>query len=144
MIDPALLKAYQLGIVIGVVVLSTLIVFPGRTESPEDDGTTSAVGVGISSSQQLDSASGVDRSASSVEKANALQNSVVASTWTPHRRLNAAVYVILIGAIAVSTVISYSDSRSKPTSLLQILWRTYFPKEAAVLHGLPKRQDGGV
>ena len=133
--DPALLKAYQLGIAMGALVLTTLILFPGRIASPEDNGTTSSVGVGITSSQPLDSAaSGVDRN-DSAAKTYTHQNSVLAPNWTPHRRLNAAVYVILIGAIVVTTAISYSDSRSTPTTLPLILWRTYFPKEAAVLHG---------
>lgn len=149
MIDPSLLKAYQLGIAIGLLMMSTLILFPGRTEHSADGS--------MPPQQQLAyEAGGVDQNISEEDVSNMQRqrkphafppadrktsppNVAVDSYWTPHRRLNAAIYAILIGAMIVLTVQSYSDGgKRNPTTLLNVLWRLYFPKEAAVLRGPQK------
>ena len=49
MFDPSLLKAYQLGIAIGVLIVSTLILFPGQPETSSVGGTVPK----ITAKQQL-------------------------------------------------------------------------------------------
>ena len=158
MLDPSLLKAYQLGIAIGLLIVSTLILVPGRTE-------TSAVGGSVpkTAKEQLactaadDGQTGISKddvsnlqrqpkqqAFSPAEGNTAPPNDATGdSYWTPHRRVNATIYAILILAMIMITVQSYSDGKSKPTTLLNILWHLYFPKEAAVFRGSQQQPNRG-
>ena len=158
-VDPALWKAFQLGIVLGGVILSTLLLFPGRhprnDEDKDGDETTAPEKSSAAAAAATDEpigASSFTKNADGARRRQARENSSHHNHtdnggvnedgyWTPHRRLNAGVYVILIATAIFFVVQSYtahpdgSDSKTDPSSLLGMLFRTYFPREAAVVRG---------
>ena len=158
MLDPSLLKAYQLGIAIGLLIVSTLILFPGRTETSAVNGSVAKTAeeqlactaaddgqTGISKDDVSNLQCQPKQQAFSPAEGNTAPPHDAAgdSYWTPHRRVNANVYAILILAMIMITVQSYSDGKSKPTTLLNILWHLYFPKEAAVFRGSQQQPNRG-
>lgn len=164
-IDPALWKAYQIGIGVGIVILSTLLLFPGRTEDADAilremataarttaagaKPTTGSTAESDSSSRENSDSDPLTRQTRSRShgRPKGTTNKGDYGYWTPHRRLNAAVYVILIATAALFLTRSYtkvdpnSDKASKPSSLLSVLFRTYFPNEAKVFWG-PRSEEG--
>jgi len=135
--NPDLWKAYQIGLVVGLLILSTLILFPGRNDHKSE---VSASTINKKTADTIGAAT--SPAATNDTESQPRQKSDDYGYWTPHRRLNAGVYVILIAAAAFFMVQSYSDAdgKSKPSTLLDMLLRTYFPTEAAVLQG-PKRNE---
>jgi hypothetical protein len=170
-IDPAIWKAYQLGVGLGVVILTTIILFPGsqsteaksashptlqkksmspdepmRAEENEIDAAVSPAAFGEKGSKHLK------------QQSRYYQDTY----WTPHRRMNTAVYAVILTVAAIVLVQSYSnpanesytssnDQRSlapafAPTMARHplVVWlNAYFPKETSVLLGTkpPKRRS---
>jgi len=154
-VDPALWKAFQFGLVLGGVILSTLLLFPGprnddnsrtdarRSTAPENASAAAAV---ATEDEPIGAASLTKNGDDGLRRQRRRQpreNNTNGTAndhgyWTPHRRLNAGVYVILIVLALFLVVQSYTavgDSKTNPSSLLGMLIRTYFPKEAAVVRG---------
>ena len=110
-VNPNLLQAFQVGIGIGFVVLTTLILFPGREQKVS--GTTEETRTKEKPGLRMRAPEGY-------------------GYWTPHRQLNNAVYVILIVGTIVLLLQSYDHS---PSPLLGAIFRVYCPRESAVLSG---------
>lgn len=88
-----LLLAYQYGIGIGVIVLSTLLLFPGTSE--KEDGRNDAANAQRNATATANSGRNhIDDDALSQRK-----DGNDGSYWTPHRKLNWGVYVILISMV---------------------------------------------
>jgi hypothetical protein len=124
----ALVQSYQVGIVLGILILSTLILFPGRQE------------IVAKKKEEEDLIS--KRPAHKINSDNdCIAQQQQQHYWTPHRRLNTLVYLVLFGVLCFVLFYSYRDptlptaqqQRQHPTTLMKLLFRTYFPKEAAVL-----------
>jgi hypothetical protein len=126
--DPLLVQSYQIGIVLGILILSTLLLFPGRKEAiapPRDDPFTH------------DDAPAARRTTSDENDGDTTPQQY----WTPHRRLNTVVNISIVLLLFYVLLYSYTDRSlpahrqqlQHPTTLLKVLLKTYFPKEAAVL-----------
>jgi len=140
MVDPDLWKAYQFGLVIGLLILSTLILFPGRNDDKTEVSSVSSATT--ANEKTADIGATTSPAATNDNESHTKQKSDEYGYWTPHRRLNAGVYVILITSAAFFMVQSYSDAgKSNPSTLLDMLLRTYFPTEAAVLQGSKRNDD---
>jgi hypothetical protein len=132
--DPLIVQSYQIGIVLGILILSTLILFPGRKETAasrddpltNDDPTSSRTTSNRSRKVKDDDDTG---------------NMAQQQYWTPHRRLNAVVYIFILVVLFYVLLYSYTDHSvphhrqqlQHPTTLLKVLFKTYFPKEAALV-----------
>jgi hypothetical protein len=127
-----LLVAYTNGLVLGGLILSTLILFPGRNNNNHE--TIRAEQPRTESIQPSpDNPSESD--------------GYYCDYWTPHRRLNFVVYVILIGFVVAIWCAAYATTDTTPndgvvrqqhnpmTTFIKILLRTYFPREANLLLG---------
>jgi hypothetical protein len=137
-IDRDLLVAYSNGLVLGGLILSTLILFPGRNnhEAIRNDSSTK---------QSIVSTEPIQRETTSTKTTShnhfrqpRPSDPTDYGYWTPHRRLNTAVYVILIGIVATVWYAEYTDKSNDvrhPMTLIKMLLRTYFPREANLLLG---------
>ncbi len=125
--NPILLQSYQLGVVIGIIVLSTLILFPGT----KDDGyeiADAATGSTIDDTANETSTPHVlsstypatypvpkkrkDINASSQQLQQNYRNydADIPNLLSPHRRLNWLVYILIYIVVAVILCYSYSNS----------------------------------
>jgi hypothetical protein len=168
-IDPAIWRAYQLGVVLGVVILTTLILFSGSksTDSttvhkqsvrPEDQKPMPAE-ENAASAAVAPAAFGGKRPKSLKQQSRYYQ----VTYWTPHRRLNTAVYAVILTVAAIVMVQSYSNpangiytSSNDQGSLSPafapsvarhplVIWlRAYFPKETSVLLGTKPRKRRSI
>jgi hypothetical protein len=158
--NPVLLQSYQLGVVLGAVVLMTLMLFPGtnqnnngnsinddtactRSESTANSSVTASGKPAISTEERKGS---ID--AYSNNKYNIDNDTDAPNFLSPHRRLNWIVYVLIYTVVIIILFYSYSDNISlenqialplyrqqlqNPTKLLQLTLEAYFPKEASLL-----------
>lgn len=159
-VHPSIWKAYQIGLVIGMLLLTTLSFFPGRRQRDIDNATSTRTTQQVNYSEKAELNSNSNKSESSGTQLYAQHRQSLQSMtnttkrqsketnngynkyyWTPHWRLNTGVYCIILAVTAYLLTQTYSgDSpESHPTTLLRILFRKYFPREAAVLTG--KRQE---
>jgi hypothetical protein len=151
-VDPSIWKAYQMGLGIGVVILTTLILFPGRTTNDDDcdeaaNSSSEAITTSESASEKKECMTQTESIAqpnqpqqpqsSRTATSNTRQQTDQTQTgyWTPHRRLNVGVYciILLVTALFLNQTYSSNNKHPGPGALLGMLFRTYFPKEAAVL-----------
>lgn len=116
-----LVEAFQLGIVIGVLVLSALILFPGRTDNTNDPTQNTAV---------------PPKDHVVVESPEITMKE--SSSWSPHRRLNFAVYIIVLSSACVIWFSSYAENDTTASVLLSIL-KVYFPREASTFSASSKK-----
>lgn len=150
-IDPAIWSAYQTGIVVGLLIASTLSFFPGRKPSEKVDSSNESrndlLANRITSPQ---SSSSLENPKTTIgeQQSQRLQRDA-ALFWTPHRRLNTAVYAILTVVTILVIMHTYSDNNIRPArspdSIPEsaawrfkdhpwtLAFRAYFPKEASIL-----------
>lgn len=117
-----LLQSYQLGLVLGMVVLSTLILFPGR------DSNSNAPPQSSPFKEQNKNATSTNQPASCSAAMD--QTDMDVTDWrTPHKRLNRIVYgVILVVVIGIFLAAYAEDSphhTKSPLRLLELYWRVY-------------------
>jgi hypothetical protein len=136
-----LVEAFQLGIGLGVLVLSALILFPGRRE-PNENGQqphSTPGGVEAPSAAVHDGTTAVrakhraPATASSMRKAAEQED----LAWSPHRRLNTAVYVILLSAAIVIWLGSYASEQNGV--MIPYILRAYFPRESGAFQPSSKK-----
>jgi hypothetical protein len=132
-----LVEAFQLGIELGILVLSALILFPGRRE-PDENGQhphSSPAGVAPSEAAVHDGATSVraPTTASSMRKAEQQKD----LAWSPHRRLNTAVYVILLSAAIVIWLGSYASEQNGV--MIPYILQAYFPRESGAFRPSSKK-----
>ena len=123
--DPhSLVFYFQVGITLGVVTLSTLLIFPGRADGSEEppEGATARGNVSPSPSPTTANA----------KRQRNVDDDEDGAFWNPHRRLNTAIYSFLLGIVAWLWIDAYRADRSTVASL-HAVWQAYFPKEAAIL-----------
>lgn len=166
--NPILLQSYQVGVGIGVIVLSTLILFPG-TKNKLDDTTTTTVDdttTALVTPIRVSNSSPITVSVSNENKEISfpdpvpdpkLQKDMINDTdipnfLSPHRRMNWTVYMFIYVVISLILFYCYSASTSEtqddiplyrrqlqsPTKLLQLTFEAYFPKESSVLFAQKK------
>jgi hypothetical protein len=136
-----LVEAFQLGMGLGVLVLSALILFPGRREPDEKNGHPHSSPAGVEAPTTVhDGATAVravkhraPTTASSMRKAEQQKD----LAWSPHRRLNTAVYVILFSAAIVIWLGSYASEQNGV--MIPYILRAYFPRESAAFRPSSKK-----
>jgi hypothetical protein len=114
-IDTELIQSYKVGLVLGVVLLTTLILFPGNGESALENQPE----IGIRENAE---GSGIMENAEESHP----QDQETGAGWTPHQKMNFVVYVILISVALLVLNCEYGGVFSK-------LARIYFPREASAL-----------
>jgi cell division protein FtsN len=172
-IDPAIWEAYQLGVVLGVVILTTLMLFPGSQSTKAKSASCQSTRHGqnvkprepIPAEENATNAA-VSPAAFSEKRAKSLKQKsrhYQDTYWTPHRTLNTAVYAVILTVAAIVLVQSYSNpaadsytSNNDQGSLAPgfapsmarhplVLWfRAYFPKETSVLLGTKPPKQGSI
>jgi hypothetical protein len=130
-----LVEAFQFGIGLGVLVLSSLILFPGR--QAEEENVVKAAGVDAESTSSARSKTAKDAgSPEHRDTAAATNGSRKAQedppAWSPHRRLNTAVYVILLTAALAIWLLSYANEQQGP--MIPYLLQAYFPRESSAFY----------
>lgn len=124
-INSELVQAFQLGIGLGILVLSTLILFPGRTEQNVLDAGVDAV--------------------ANAEKENAEHGTTARtavmkeSSWSPHRRLNTAVYFVLLSSALVIWFTNYANIEGRGP-VLPYIFKAYFPRESSAFNKPSSKQ----
>jgi hypothetical protein len=136
-----LVEAFQFGIGLGVLVLSSLILFPGRQPEEENDHGDVVKAAGVVDAESTSAA----RSNKTAKDAGSSEHrDTVAATngsmkaqedppaWSPHRRLNTAVYVILLTAALAIWLSSYANEQQGP--MIPYLLQAYFPRESSAFY----------
>lgn len=125
--DPlSLLEYYQAGVALGIVILSTLILFPGReSPSPTEDAT---------------SASTNEQRCNDVKRKqhhnHHHDDDDDEHYWTPHRRLNAIVYALMMLGLFILWLQAYpTESQYYLIAYLQ----SYWPREVSTVLGWGKQ-----
>jgi hypothetical protein len=140
--NPILLQSYQFGVMIGVVVLSTLILFPGTNQNDDSNATAPVVPVSVSLSKDAASISTDTIGNGSIDGSSGINNDVDTLNFlSPHRRLNWLVYLLIYMVMTVILFCSYNSTienqdalplyrrqLQNPTKLLQLTLEAYFPK----------------
>jgi hypothetical protein len=142
-----LVEAFQFGIGLGVLVLSALILFPGRQQEEKNDhGDVVAPGVAAESTSAARKSKTAQDASSPEHRDTATTNGSrkdedPAAAWSPHRRLNTAVYVILLTAAVAIWLSSYANKQQGP--MIPYLLQAYFPRESSAFHqpSSKKRND---
>jgi hypothetical protein len=132
-IDADLLHAYKIGLVLGVILLTSLsLLFPPDPTklSQQRDGTAAAA---VSSDPSPPAKKDDGKMDETVEEEpipliNESKWQTESSLWTPHRQLNTVVYVILISVTIFVLEVEY------PGGVMASLARL-FPKEVSLLSG---------
>jgi hypothetical protein len=129
-----LVEAFQIGIGLGVLVLSALILFPDR--QPEEENVVKAAGVDADASTSADRSKTAQDAGSSEHRDTAATNGSRKAedppAWSPHRRLNTAVYVILLTAALAIWLSSYANEQQGP--MIPYLLQAYFPRESSAFY----------
>ena len=154
-----LFQSYQFGVVIGIIILSTLILFPGISKSDTvdndemaaEDDTNDTIATNaspVTAPALLVSPETRKGHLPRTHQANSNINSDVdiPNFLSPHRRLNWMVYVLIYIVMTVIIFYSYQSTLENPdtlplyrrqlqnpTKLLQLTFEAYFPKEASLL-----------
>ena len=161
--DPTLLQSYQFGVVLGLIILSTLILFPGRNQndfgnSLSSDTTTATPVLKDHLTSSTSKATATERIPGNID-ASSYSDSDPPTLLSPHRRLNWMVYLCIYIVMIVILFYSYHNNNSgidsttnnhdtlplyrrqlqNPTKLLQLTLEAYFPKEASLLFSAPSR-----
>jgi hypothetical protein len=152
--NPILLQSYQLGVIIGVILLSTLILFPGTNQNDDTLATAPVEPVSASLSKNT-TITGTDTSEKgSIDRSSGISNDVDTPNFlSPHRRLNWLVYLLIYIVMTVIIFYSYNSTienqdalplyrrqLQNPTKLLQLTLEAYFPKEASLLFSKPEKR----
>ena len=159
--NPILLQSYQLGLIIGVIVVSTLILFPG-TKNDDSDSTATAVDA-VRTTTNNDTANYEISSPTSTTSRpsldlkhpkDRLEDADTPNFLSPHRQLNWMVYILIYLVISLILFYSYTTSDNHPDTiplyrrqlqspmkLIQLTLEAYFPKEASLLFA-KKRSNG--
>jgi hypothetical protein len=165
-----ILQSYQIGIGIGFIILSTLILFPGidhqrhhnnhdkstdqDTDTVTNENNANVPTIGLATN--LEPKTNVPITEIHQQSLNCDDNPNFIS---PHRRLNWFIYIciyIVIGFIllhtygnttpinendSISSIPLYRKQLQHPTTLLKLLLDTYLPKEASVLFPKQKARE---
>jgi hypothetical protein len=107
--DPRIVQSYQVGIGIGLILLSTLILFPGAPSFSTAD-TNSTEEIHRSRNQRRGGRNDPkNRSSEMKNKYHDADDDAIAAYWTPHRQLNMFVYACIIVIICFVLIQSYQD-----------------------------------
>ena len=158
--NPILLQSYQLGVVIGIIVLSTLILFPGTKDDQNEiadastgstiDDTANETSTHVLSSTYPatypvpNKSKDINASSRELQQNDRNDDADIPNLLSPHRRLNWLVYMFIYIVVAVILCYSYAWENQgdiplyrrqlqSPTKLIQLTFEAYFPKEASLM-----------
>lgn len=132
-IDSDLLSAYKIGLVLGVILLTSLSLLfppdPAKLSRLRDNTTAAAASSDASPPNQQDDRKidkSVEEESIPILNENRLHNE--STLWTPHRQLNTVVYFLMISVVILILEVEYPGGVTASLARL-------FPKEAALLGG---------
>jgi preprotein translocase subunit SecY len=108
--DPMIVQSYQVGIGIGLILLSTLILFPGTTTSFGTTDPNTIEEIHQSRNQRSGGRNAPkSRSSDMKNKYHDEDDDAIAAYWTPHRQLNMFVYACILVILCFVWIQSYQD-----------------------------------
>jgi hypothetical protein len=107
--DPMIVQSYQVGIGIGLILLSTLILFPGTTTRSGTIDPNSSEEIHHSRNQRSGDNKDPKNSSSNMKNKYHDEDDAIAAYWTPHRQLNMFVYACIIVILCFVWIQSYQD-----------------------------------
>jgi hypothetical protein len=118
--NPILIQSYQLGVALGVIILSTLILFPGTNQSNSDADDASTAGTDTTGTYSVNTVTPLERPAVSTEetkgsvvvpsKSNSSNDVDAPNFLSPHRRLNWMVYLWIYTVMTLVLFYSYNSN----------------------------------
>jgi hypothetical protein len=107
--DPMIVQSYQVGIGIGLILLSTLILFPGTTTSFGTTDPNTFEEIHHSRNQRSGDRNDPKNRSSDMKNRYRDEDDAIAAYWTPHRQLNMFVYTCIIVILCFVWIQSYQD-----------------------------------